>query len=34
MVVFATIPNDDPFERTRLDAIFDTIKKVIVAHIP
>jgi hypothetical protein len=34
MEVFVTIPDDDPFEPSRLNAIFDAIEKVIVSHIP
>ena len=34
LVVFVTIPDDDPFEPTRLDAIFDTVERAIVSRIP
>ena len=34
LIVFATIPDDDPFEPARLDMIFDTVERVIVSHIP
>lgn len=34
LIVFATLPDDDPFEQTRFDTIFDTVESVIVAHIP
>jgi hypothetical protein len=32
--IVVTIPDDDPFEPTRLARIFDTIESVIVAHMP
>jgi hypothetical protein len=34
LIVFATVPDDDPFEPTRLDTIFDTVERIIVSHIP
>jgi hypothetical protein len=32
--VVVTMPDDDPFEPTRLARIFDTIESVIVSHMP
>jgi hypothetical protein len=32
--IVVTIPDDDPFEPTRLARIFDTIESVIFAHMP
>lgn len=32
--VFATVLDDDPFEPTRLNMLFDTVERVIVSHIP
>ena len=34
LVVFVTIPNEDPFKPERLNRIFDTTERVIVAHVP
>ncbi len=34
LLIVVTIPDDDPFEPTRLDRIFDSVESVIVSHMP
>jgi hypothetical protein len=34
LLIVITIPDDDPFEPTRLDRIFDSVESVIVSHMP
>ena len=34
LVLFVVIPDVDPFERSRLDRIFDLAEEIIVARIP
>jgi hypothetical protein len=34
LLIVVTIPDDDPFEPTRLDGIFDTVESVIVSYMP
>ena len=34
VLIVVTIPDDDPFEPTRLDRIFDSVESVIVSHMP
>jgi hypothetical protein len=34
LVVFAVVPNEDPFEPQRLDRIFEAVENVIARHVP
>jgi hypothetical protein len=34
LLIVVTIPDDDPFEPTRLDRIFESVESVIVSHMP
>ncbi|MDQ6942625.1 MAG: hypothetical protein M3169_08950 [Candidatus Eremiobacteraeota bacterium] len=34
LLIIVTVPDDDPFEPTRLDRIFDSVESVIVSHMP
>jgi hypothetical protein len=34
LLIIVTIPDEDPFEPTRLDHIFDSVESVIVSYMP